>query len=188
MIQLKSGDLLASNAQTLVNTVNCVGIMGKGIALDFKRNYPDMYRDYVSRCSDRELRPGVPYLYQSSTNRFIVNFPTKNHWKSKSKMEYVRDGLEVLLAKHQAWGIESIAMPPLGCGNGGLDWNDVGPVIFSYLNQMEIPVELFVPPGVVANDSEYRRLSAQSNAPTQVQLSLGLLDATSSPRHSVYSD
>lgn len=116
------GDILQSKAQTLINTVNCVGVMGKGIALDFKNRFPDMFKDYVDRCKNEEVRPGVPYLYRSILPPQIVNFPTKDHWKSVSRMEDIEAGLKYLLARYRDWEVTSLAIPPLGCGNGQLEW------------------------------------------------------------------
>lgn len=176
MITLKKGDLLDTNSQTLVNTVNCVGVMGKGIALDFKRRYPEMYRDYVQRSNNRELKPGSPYVYGEPGSQLILNFPTKNHWRSPSKAEYIEKGLEILLTRYREWGIESIAIPPLGCGNGGLDWLDIGPIIFRYTSRMEIPVELYVPPHAAADDAEFQRISASERTEQQTQLPLDLAE------------
>ncbi len=141
------GDMFESPAQTLVNTVNCVGIMGKGIALEFKKRFPDMFDDYVRRCEQSEVRPGVPYLYRSMLPPQIVNFPTKDHWKSVSRIEDIEHGLENLVAHVGDWEITSLALPPLGCGNGQLEWRDVGPLIYRYTSRMEVPVELYAPYG-----------------------------------------
>lgn len=143
----KSGDLLTSKAQTLVNTVNCVGVMGKGIALAFKRKYPRMYDDYVARCNRGEVKLGNPYLYKAA-DHMIVNFPTKDHWRAVSRLEDIVAGLEFLKLHYQAWGITSLAVPPLGCGNGQLEWEVVGPTLHRHLAELEIPVELYVPHGV----------------------------------------
>ncbi len=166
MIEFKSGNLLHSEKQTLVNTVNCVGVMGKGIALEFRNRYKEMYRDYEARCRRQEVKPGVPYRYPSlpetgqltlaafsegsdpEIDPVILNFPTKDHWRGKSKHEYVVRGLESLRDNYQRWGIQSIALPALGCGNGGLDWQDVGPLMLDYLSDLDVPVEIYVPQGV----------------------------------------
>ncbi|HKB91088.1 MAG TPA: macro domain-containing protein, partial [Opitutaceae bacterium] len=99
------GDILQSKTQTIVNTVNCVGIMGKGIALEFKNKFPDMYEDYLQRCQRGEVRPGIPYLYRSLLPPQIINFPTKDHWKSVSKISDIARGLEYLTKHYQEWGI-----------------------------------------------------------------------------------
>jgi O-acetyl-ADP-ribose deacetylase (regulator of RNase III)/uncharacterized protein YwgA len=141
------GDILKSKAQTLVNTVNCVGIMGKGIALEFKNRFPDMLKDYVRRCERDEIHLGQPYLYKSLLGPQIVNFPTKEHWKSVSKVSDIEQGLDYLLAHYKQWAITSIAIPPLGCGNGQLEWKVVGPLIYKLVKQMDIPVEIYAPYG-----------------------------------------
>ena len=141
------GDILKSKAQTLVNTVNCVGIMGKGIALEFKNQFQEMFKDYVQRCERNEIRIGQPYVYKNLFGQQIVNFPTKEHWKSFSKVSDIESGLDYLLAHYKEWGITSIAIPPLGCGNGQLEWEVVGPLIYSRAKQMDIPVEVYAPYG-----------------------------------------
>jgi len=141
------GDILKSKAQTLVNTVNCVGIMGKGIALEFKKRFPDMFKDYTKRCERKKIRIGQPYVYKSLLGAQIVNFPTKEHWKSVSKVNDIERGLDFLLAHYKEWGITSMAIPPLGCGNGQLEWKVVGPLIYSRAKQMDIPVEMYAPYG-----------------------------------------
>lgn len=146
------GDMFQSKAQTLINTVNCVGVMGKGIALEFKKHFPDMFKDYVRRCERHEVKPGVPYLYKSLFPPQIINFPTKDHWKSISRIEDVEHGLKVLLAKYKEWGVTSLAIPPLGCGNGQLEWKTVGPLIYKYAKQMTIPVEMYAPYGTSPNE------------------------------------
>jgi O-acetyl-ADP-ribose deacetylase (regulator of RNase III)/uncharacterized protein YwgA len=147
MVTPKVGDIFKSKAQTLVNTVNCVGVMGKGIALGFKERFPDMYADYVERCKAGKVRLGEPYLFKGHTLPWILNFPTKDHWRSVSKLVDIVRGLEFLLAHYESWGIESLAVPPLGCGQGQLDWEVVGPTLFQHLNQMKISVELYAPHG-----------------------------------------
>lgn len=141
------GDILQSKAQTLINTVNCVGVMGKGIALEFKSRFPDMYEDYVKRCEQGEVKPGVPYLYKTLFPPQIINFPTKEHWKSISRLGDIERGLKHLLEHYRAWGITSLAIPPLGCGNGQLEWRVVGPLIYRFAKEMAIPVELYAPYG-----------------------------------------
>jgi len=146
------GDILNSRAQTLVNTVNCFGIMGKGIALEFKKRFPEMFKDYLKRCKRNEMHVGQPYIYKSLIGSQIVNFPTKEHWKSVSKVSDIERGLDFILAHYKEWGITSIAIPPLGCGNGQLEWRVVGPLIYSRAKQMGIPVEIYAPYGT--NPSE----------------------------------
>jgi len=141
------GDILQSKAQTLINTVNCVGIMGKGIALEFKNRFPDMFRDYVDKCEHNVVRPGRPYIYKTLFPPHIINFPTKDHWKSVSKIEDIEKGLQYLLDHYKDWGVTSLAIPPLGCGNGQLEWKVVGPLLYKYAMQMDIPVEIYAPYG-----------------------------------------
>lgn len=141
------GDILKSKVQTLVNTVNCVGIMGKGIALEFKNRFPEMFKDYAQRCENHEVSIGQPYIYKSLFGKQILNFPTKEHWKSVSKLSDIKKGLDYLLIHYKSWGITSIAIPPLGCGNGQLEWKVVGPLIYENAKKMDIPVEMYAPFG-----------------------------------------
>lgn len=141
------GDILESKAQTLVNTVNCVGVMGKGIALAFKNRFPEMFSDYVLRCKDHRMSLGKPYLYQYQGGPWILNFPTKSHWRSISKLSDIEEGLEYLKKHYKEWGITSIAVPPLGCGHGQLEWRIIGPILYRHLSQFDIPVEIYAPFG-----------------------------------------
>ncbi|RAL25701.1 macro domain-containing protein [Thermoflavimicrobium daqui] len=128
MIKFVKGNLLESDAEALVNTVNCVGIMGKGIALQFKQAFPENFKAYQKICRQNKLQPGQMFIYKNSSlmnPKYIINFPTKKHWKEKSKIEYIQDGLESLIQEIKSLEIKSIAVPPLGCGNGGLKWEDV---------------------------------------------------------------
>ena len=146
-MQILIGDILKSKAQMLINTVNCVGVMGKGIALEFKNRFPDMYEDYVRRCERGEVKPGIPYLYKTLFPPQIINFPTKDHWKSISRVTDIERGLKYLLEHYQAWGVTSLAIPPLGCGNGQLEWRVVGPLIYRFAKDIAIPVEMYAPYG-----------------------------------------
>jgi len=143
IVQVKIGNIFESNAQTLVNTVNCVGVMGKGIAAEFKKRFPDMYNDYKNRCDNGLLRPGEPYIYKSTIKPWIINFPTKDHWRSVSKLKDIEKGVDIILDKYKEWDVTSLAVPPLGCGNGQLDWRDVGPLLYRKFQDIDIPVELF---------------------------------------------
>lgn len=145
-VRILEGDLLKSSMHALVNTVNTVGIMGKGVALAFKKRYPDMYRDYVGRCDRGEVRLGEPYVYRAS-DHVIVNFPTKQHWRSVSRLSDIEAGLDYLEGHYKEWQIRSLAVPPLGCGNGQLEWRVVGPVLLRHLQRLDIPVELYAPHG-----------------------------------------
>src|SRR5579884_1817745 len=131
-IKLVKGDLLSQNVDAVVNTVNTVGVMGKGVALQFKRRWPENFRAYERASKQGDVQIGKMFIYDAGrllTPRYIINFPTKVHWRSPSKLEYIREGLEDLVSQIRRLNIESIAMPPLGCGNGGLDWEDVRPLI-----------------------------------------------------------
>lgn len=147
MIAIRTGNLLRSKAQTLVNTVNTVGIMGKGIALAFKKAFPDMYEDYVKRCDRGEVVLGRPYPYALPDGRIVLNFPTKEHWRAVSRLDTIVEGLEHLKSHYKEWGVKSIAVPPLGCGNGQLEWRVVGPTLHRHLSELDIPVEIYAPHG-----------------------------------------
>ena len=122
MIRFKTGDVLAEDAEVLVNTVNCVGVMGRGVALQFKRAFPGNFRAYAEACKRGDVRPGRVFAFETSTlanPRYIVNFPTKRHWRGKSRLEDIESGLEDLRRFIRANRIRSIALPPLGSGLGG---------------------------------------------------------------------
>jgi O-acetyl-ADP-ribose deacetylase (regulator of RNase III) len=134
MIQEIKGNIIKIDAEALVNTVNCVGIMGKGIALQFKQAFPENFKAYEKACSKDEVKPGKMFVYETGTifnPKLIINFPTKRHWKGNSRIEDIESGLKSLIEEIQKREIQSIAVPPLGCGNGGLDWNVVRPMIVS---------------------------------------------------------
>jgi len=147
MVKVIMGDMFESKAQTLVNTVNCVGIMGKGIALEFKKRFPDMFEDYVSRSEAKQVRLGRPYLFKRLLPPWILNFPTKGHWRSASRLQDIVAGLRYLQQHYREWGITSLAVPPLGCGHGQLEWRVVGPTLYRYLKELDMPVELYAPYG-----------------------------------------
>ncbi len=147
MVKVLIGDLFESKAKTLVNTVNCVGVMGKGIAQAFKKRFPEMFNDYARRCQLGQVQPGEPYLYKDMLGTSIINFPTKKHWRSPSRLDDVIKGLDIFIDKYEEWGVESVAFPPLGCGNGGLDWGVVGPIMYQRLSTLDIPVEIYAPYG-----------------------------------------
>jgi len=161
-VTLTSGNVLDSRAQTLVNTVNCVGVMGKGIALAFKRRYPEMFQDYVARCDRKEVQLGRPYLYKSD-DHWIINFPTKDHWRAVSRLQDIIDGLNHLEEHYRDWGITSLAVPPLGCGNGQLEWKVVGPTLIRHLARFGIPVELYVPQGESTDAEQLTLLPADED-------------------------
>lgn len=149
-IELKTGDLFAAGTEALVNTVNCVGIMGRGIALQFKKAYPLNFREYEAACKAGEVQPGQMFVHETGkfTPRFIINFPTKRHWKGNSRIEDVETGLIALAEVITSRGIKSIAIPPLGAGLGGLDWDDVLPRIKSALQDIpNLEVVIYEPKG-----------------------------------------
>jgi O-acetyl-ADP-ribose deacetylase (regulator of RNase III) len=151
MIEYRKGNLLEADAEALVNTVNCVGIMGKGVALQFKKAFPENFRHYEKACHDEQVRIGQMFIVptNSFTNpKYIINFPTKRHWKGKSRLEDIRTGLEALVNDVRYLDIRSIALPPLGCGNGGLEWSEVAPLIESAFAKLpNVQVLLFEPQG-----------------------------------------
>jgi len=147
MMKALIGDLFESPAQALVNTVNCVGVMGKGVAEQFKARYPAMFVDFKQRCDRGAVQLGQPYLYLDVSGALIVNFPTKGHWRSPSKLSDIEAGLDSLAAQLPQWGITRLAMPPLGCGNGGLQWSEVGPLIWRKLQGLAVDIEVYAPYG-----------------------------------------
>ena len=167
-VTTKIGDLLKSDAQTLVNTVNCVGVMGKGIALAFKRKFPDMFEDYERRCARGEVRLGRPYLYKGHAGPWILNFPTKDHWRAVSRLSDIVAGLKYLEMHYKLWGITSLAVPPLGCGSGQLDWAVVGPTLYRYLNELDIPVALYAPHGTPPQQLELEFLAGKTRVEKEI--------------------
>src|SRR5207249_10152861 len=125
MIEFRSGDILKSEAEALVNTVNCVGVMGRGIALQFKNAFPENFKAYAAACKRGEMQPGRMFVFETgqlTPPRYIINFPTKRHWRGKSRIEDIDAGLKAPVAEIRARRLRSIALPPLGSGLGGLDW------------------------------------------------------------------
>jgi len=150
-INFRTGDILKADAEAIVNTVNCVGVMGRGIALQFKKAFPANFRAYALACDNGEVQPGKMFIYDtgSFTNpRFIINFPTKRHWKGKSRIEDIDSGLAALARNISERGIKSVAIPPLGAGLGGLEWNDVRPRIEAALRDLpDLEVLIYEPKG-----------------------------------------
>lgn len=142
---IKDGDLLRSEVQTLVNPVNCVGSMGRGLALSLRKKYPDMYQDYLFRCMRRDVRLGHPYAYYDETGRVILNFPTKGHFRELSSLNHIEAGLIRFVKQYEALGIRSIAFPALGCGCGKLAWTDVFPVMQKHLATLPLYIEVYMP-------------------------------------------
>ena len=150
MITCLSGDLFQSPAKVLVNTVNTVGVMGKGVALKFKRIYPEMFEAYRNHCERGNLEIGRLFLYKTP-NKWILNFPIRTHWRSPSREEYIEAGLAKFRARCPEMGITSIAFPELGCGNGGLDFEtQVKPLMERYLGSLSVPTFLYLGGGKAA--------------------------------------
>lgn len=135
-MEIKKGSLFDSDCDWIVNTVNCVGVMGKGIALEFKKRYPEMFNDYREICKKGLLTPGKLWIWTKDPKRNILCFPTKDHWRNPSRIEWIEEGLKKLLGNYERLGITSIAFPLLGCTNGGLNSSAVIPLMESYLKQM----------------------------------------------------
>lgn len=156
MIEFTSGDILKCEADALVNTVNCVGVVGRGIALQFKNAFPENFKAYVAACKREAVQPGRMFVFETgqlTPPRFIINFPTKRHWRGKSRIEDIEAGLVDLARVIREKGIRSIAIPPLGSGLGGLEWNDVRPRIERALGQLEdVHVLVFEPFGAPTTD------------------------------------
>lgn len=144
MITFETGDILSSSAQCLVNTVNCEGFMGKGIAYQFKEKFPENNKYYVSACKAGKFSVGN-ILFFTENDKIIANFPTKNKWREKSQYSYIEDGLNSLVQGIETKNISSIAIPPLGCGNGGLDWNRVKAMITDIFQNISVDVIIYEP-------------------------------------------
>ena len=147
MIEVSDRSIFDSDCQTIVNTVNCVGVMGKGVALEYRLRFPEMFEDYEQYCLTGHLRPGVLHLYTKS-KPWILNFPTKNDWKHPSKLSYIEQGLKQLTETYSDDGITSIAFPRLGTTSGGLSWNRVQPTMWHFLEPL---------PNITVEVYEYRR-------------------------------
>ncbi|MCH9022422.1 MAG: macro domain-containing protein [Planctomycetes bacterium] len=151
MIECRKGDLLKDDVEALVNTVNTVGVMGKGVALQFKKAFPDNFEAYQKACKEGKVKLGEMFLFdlgQLHNPKVIINFPTKKHWKAKSQLEDIQSGLDALVQLIKQKKIGSVALPPLGCGLGGLDWNVVRPLIERTLSPLKnVQVNLYEPAG-----------------------------------------
>lgn len=150
MITYKQGDIFESDAQVLVNPVNTVGVMGKGLALEFKKRYPEMFRSYKELCSNKQLVVGNPHLWVGTSGSYIILFPTKKHWRQPSKELYIKGGLRVIAQAIRTGTlcmfhpINSIAFPALGCGLGGLNFEtQVKPLMETYLSDLPINIEVY---------------------------------------------
>jgi O-acetyl-ADP-ribose deacetylase (regulator of RNase III) len=147
MLIVISGSIFDSKMQTITNTVNCLGVSGKGLALKFKHKYPDYYAEYRDLCLQDKLKPGYPHLHKKY-KPWILSFPTKEHWKNPSKLEWIETGLKIIAKDYNRVGIESIAIPALGCSNGGLNWEIVHELMIEILKDLPINIEIYEPQGV----------------------------------------
>lgn len=146
MIRFTTGNILEADSDAIVNTVNTYGVMGKGIALAFKKAFPENFKAYRNAYEAGELAVGKMFVHSTGmiTPRLIINFPTKKHWRNKSKIEYIETGLNDLLRVIREHNVKSISIPPLGCGNGGLDWNEVKELIVKKLQTIDNPIEVTI--------------------------------------------
>lgn len=156
MITVTQGDILRADAEAIINTVNCVGVMGRGIALQFKKAWPDNFNAYATACKNKEIQPGKMFIFETGqlTNpRYIINFPTKRHWRGASRIEDIDSGLVALVSDIQRLGIKSVAIPPLGAGLGGLEWVVVREKIELAMQPLSnVEVLLYEPAGAPEND------------------------------------
>ena len=174
MISYTSGDILNADVEALVNTVNCVGIMGRGIALQFKNMFPENFESYAAACAHDAVQPGKMFVFETGqlTNpRYIINFPTKRHWKGKSRLEDIDAGLIALRDEIARRGIRSIAIPPLGSGLGGLDWSVVKPRIVSALSPLQdVEIRVYEPKGAPEASAMVRRQEVPKMTPGRAAL------------------
>jgi O-acetyl-ADP-ribose deacetylase (regulator of RNase III) len=179
MIRFERGDVLESGAEALVNTVNCVGVMGRGIALQFKNAFPENFKAYATACKHGEVQPGRMFVFDTgelTPPRYIINFPTKRHWRGKSRIEDVRSGLEALVGVIRSRGIRSVALPPLGSGLGGLDWSEVRTLIEQAMAELPaVDVEVFEPNGPPADSRANRSTAVPNMTPGRAAL-VGLMN------------
>ena len=186
MIELKQDNLFHANVDALVNTVNTVGVMGKGIALQFKRTYPDNFKAYARACKAGEVVIGKMFTFdrgELTTPRFIINFPTKQHWRSPSRLEYIKSGLCDLIHEVERLGITSIAMPALGCSNGGLAWSDVKPLIMDAFNDVPDVRALLYEPQESSAPIRLSKPKQKPNLTVSRALMIALIDIYNTSRY-----
>ncbi len=179
MIRFVQGDILQAESEALVNTVNCVGVMGRGIALQFKNVFPANFKAYETACQRGEVQPGRMFVFETGVltlPRYIINFPTKRHWRGKSRIEDIQTGLAALAEEIRERNIQSIAIPALGSGLGGLDWNEVRPLIERALAALPETEVLVFEPGSVPADSRANRSSNVPRMTTGRAALLGLMN------------
>ena len=178
MIEYKTGDILSEEAEALVNTVNCVGVMGRGIALQFKRAFPENFKAYEALCKRNEIQPGCVFVFETGKMfppRYIINFPTKRHWRGKSRIEDIDSGLVSLKKEIQSRGIRSIAIPPLGSGLGGLNWAEVRTRMQAVLEELgDVKIVIFEPGGGPVDERANRSRKVPKMTPGRAAL-VGLM-------------
>lgn len=179
MIKFKNGNILHEDVEALINTVNCVGVMGRGIALQFKNTFPDNFKAYAAACKKQEVQPGKMFVYEtgrSNNHKYIINFPTKRHWRGKSRIEDIESGLKDLVKVIRQHKISSIAVPPLGSGLGGLNWPTVRALIESVLGSLQddIQVVIFEPGGAPSNETMAHAKEVPTMTPGRASL-VGLM-------------
>lgn len=182
----KHGDMFNYMADAIVNTVNCVGVMGKGVALEFKKRWKHNYTVYKKACDNKELSVGkmlvvenqlqseMHFSEQSNDYKYLINFPTKNHWRGKSKIEYITDGLDDFKEQIIKYNIKSVVIPPLGCGNGQLDWNDVKPIIEQKLSDLDIDIIIYEPENDISDVEHRAELSITKERAIMLRVFKGL--------------
>ncbi|MBE9194341.1 macro domain-containing protein [Synechocystis sp. LEGE 06083] len=174
MFEHKSGNILTEDTEALVNTVNCVGVMGRGIALQFKKAFPENFKAYAQACKEEKVKPGEMFVFQTGqlvNPRFIINFPTKRHWRTHSRIDDIENGLKALKCTIQKYKIRSIAIPPLGCGLGGLDWAEVKTRIEVILKPLDnVKIILYEPHGELAQAKTVQSLRAPKMTPGRAVL------------------
>lgn len=181
MIKYRIGDiiLISGEVEAMVNTVNCVGVMGRGIALQFKRKFPKNFKAYEALCKRNEIQPGHMFVFETEGMffpRYIINFPTKRHWRSKSRIEDIESGLDSLVREIRSLGIRSIAVPPLGCGLGGLDWAQVRACIQATLGSLQdVRIVVFEPGGGPADNRPNHSIKVPNMTPGRAVV-VGLMD------------
>ena len=179
MITYKTGDIFNDTPEALVNAVNCVGVMGRGIALQFKRAFPENFKAYAARCKRNEVRLGQMYVFETGTivpPQYIINFPTKRQWRGKSRIEDIESGLQSLVQEIRSRGIRSIAIPPLGSGLGGLDWRSVRTRMEAVLDTLDqVEIVIYEPGGGPTDVRANRSRDVPKMTPGRAAL-VGLLD------------
>lgn len=177
MIEELPYSVFDAGCQTITNTVNCQGVMGAGLALEFKLRYPDVFEEYAARCKAKAVRPGEPYVYRRPIGPQVLHFPTKNAWRFPSKMEWIRDGLDRIAANYDSWGIESLALARLGSSHGGLAWEEVRAETVRRLDPLPLRVVLCLDQEPHPEGLESQMLATLNRGDTATLEKLGLAPA-----------